>query len=77
MFSYDFVQVMTNTRDNARMEGDGSESKEAPPQGNQVPLQVPNAPQVENVTLKEFRTSMNLLAQASTLNPIGRWWITL
>ena len=36
MFSYDFVQVMTNTRDNARMEGDGSESKEAPPQGNQV-----------------------------------------
>ena len=77
MFAYDFVLVMDNTKANAIREGDGIENQEVPPQGNQVPLQVPNAPQVENVTLKEFRTSMNLLAQASTLNPIGRWWITL
>ena len=66
MVAYDFVQVMANTRDNAGREGDGIENQEVPSQGNQVPPQVPNYHQVENVTLENFRTSINLLAQALT-----------
>ena len=54
MLFYDFVQVITNTRANARMEGDGCESKEAPPQGNEVNPQVLNAPQVEKLLYRNL-----------------------
>ena len=57
MFAYDFVKA--NTRSNARREGDGNDDQEVPPQGDQVPFKVPNAQQVGNATLEEFRTSMN------------------
>ena len=68
MFAYDFVQVIIYTRCNARREGNSNEDQEVPTQGNQIPFQVSNDPQVGNVPLEEFRASMNLLAQAK-----GRW----
>lgn len=42
----------------------GNRDQEVPPQGNQVPPQIPNNPEVGGFYLKEFRTSMNFLAQA-------------
>lgn len=43
---------MSNTSDNAKRQGDGMENQEVPPQGNQVPCQVRNVPQVGNVTVE-------------------------
>ena len=50
---------MANTRPNSKWKGYDNEDQEIPPQGNQALPQVPNYPQVGNVTLKEFWTSMN------------------
>ena len=66
MFAYYVVDDMDNTKANARIEVDVMENQEVPPQGNKVPPQVPNALQVGNFTLEEFRTSMNLLSKALT-----------
>ena len=46
MFSYDFFQIMTNTRANARSEDGGNEDQYIPPQGGQAPTQIPNDPQM-------------------------------
>lgn len=66
MYTYGFSQDIANTRANVVREGDGIQNQEVAPQQNQVPPQFPNAPKVENVTLENFRTSINLLAQALT-----------
>ena len=58
---------MDNTRDNSRREGDDVEDQEVPLEGGEALPQVSNDPQVGNVSLVEFRTSMNLLAQALTI----------
>lgn len=61
-----FFKVLATIRANSRRHSYVHENEEVLPQGNQVLIQVHNAPQVGNDSREEFRTFMNLLSHALT-----------